>query len=533
MAPFSWGPDDSLVTPLPYSALLGRGFRHASTPSASRVPIPRLRSFKPSRRWSQTWRCAFTNLQYVTQAISALTLESIGEAPDVFAFEDYCKAPTDRFRVHLHALLNGAEYSSGELIPFPIRCGEKSRTLAICRPSDLLVYRIALSRIACDLDRNLHDAVCAQRLSKPGPAWKFRTKKASWTQFTARSLSALAVGRPEMLQVDIEDYYPSVAPHVVSAALKAWGARERDSLHVIALLQGWAAQFGLRGLPIGPTGSALIATSLLATLDEVCERHGLEFTRFMDDMRIFGSSLDSTGVQEALAAAANLLGLRLHPRKTTIVEYAEAKHRVTNRTITSLGSALHRGDVDGLERFSLEYLSRSPGDIELPEFRWILGQATRQHLFSVCELLANTEDLMLIDPKSVGQLFVNTECAVRYGDRLFCALAAGISSPDLELQLLRSVTGIPKGANETSLLLEIATDPERLPPVRAWATKALGLDAGQRRIEELVEDEAQPFFVRRAAVGSLRGLAKCRGLLKHVGHRNPDLAPTCDWATAA
>lgn len=82
-----------------------------------------------------------------------------------------------------------------------------------------------------------------------------------------------------MLTTDVQDFFPSVTPDTLARALLEAGGSAEDAAHAAAMLEGWASR-GYRGLPIGPSASAVLANAVLRPVDDAV---GGPFVRWVDD----------------------------------------------------------------------------------------------------------------------------------------------------------------------------------------------------------------------------------------------------------
>ena len=123
-----------------------------------------------------------------------------------------------------------------------------------------------------------------------------------------------------VVTADIADFYPRIYSHPLENALPVVTAK---SSHINALLRflGQLNQGVSYGLPVGPSGSRLLAELVLSDVDRLLLSEQISFVRFVDDYRIFcGSERDAF---DALAKLANSLfenhGLTLQQHKTKII----------------------------------------------------------------------------------------------------------------------------------------------------------------------------------------------------------------------
>lgn len=130
--------------------------------------------------------------------------------------------------------------------------------------------------------------------------------------------------RTHVLVADISDCYGQIAPDSVREALEDLGITAERANCVSRLLLSIAGPRG-RGLPVGPHPSALLAEAVLGRVDEHLKREGRPWVRYVDDIRIFCSSLrDARRAWLALASfVTERLGLGLNDTKTRILTRSE------------------------------------------------------------------------------------------------------------------------------------------------------------------------------------------------------------------
>lgn len=127
-----------------------------------------------------------------------------------------------------------------------------------------------------------------------------------------------------VVTADIADFYPRVYSHPLENALPVVTAK---SAHINALIRflGQLNQGVSYGLPVGPSGSRLLAELVLSDVDRLLLSEGISFVRFVDDYRIFCAS--EREAYDALAKLANALfenhGLTLQQHKTKILTAGE------------------------------------------------------------------------------------------------------------------------------------------------------------------------------------------------------------------
>jgi len=117
---------------------------------------------------------------------------------------------------------------------------------------------------------------------------------------------------------DVRDCYRSMGPDAVQARLRAIGSPDR----CVTGVEAWARTFadvGLRGLPVGPTASAILADAVLAAGDDALRAFGATHLRWVDDVAIFSSGRrGASAALDTLMAAWEQLGLEPNGTKTGV-----------------------------------------------------------------------------------------------------------------------------------------------------------------------------------------------------------------------
>lgn len=124
---------------------------------------------------------------------------------------------------------------------------------------------------------------------------------------------------------DVRDCYGSMTPDAVASALVRSGASDTGVLRIVEILRGFEER-GVRGLPVGPPPSAVLANAVLASVDRaLAEAAEGPVLRWVDDVIVF-----TTGPRGARRAAASFerslghVGLVPHPAKCRIVDVSSS-----------------------------------------------------------------------------------------------------------------------------------------------------------------------------------------------------------------
>jgi hypothetical protein len=158
-----------------------------------------------------------------------------------------------------------------------------------------------------------------------GPNGQMYDPAYDWLQFTQRSERlARESGTEWVVVADIADFFPRVYIHPVERILaQATGA----SPHAYCLLRhirNWNTLVSY-GLPVGVSGSRIIAEATIDDIDRGLIGAGRRYCRYADDIRIFCTS--ETEARGALEQLARMLfenhGHTLAPAKTDILPAAD------------------------------------------------------------------------------------------------------------------------------------------------------------------------------------------------------------------
>lgn len=130
---------------------------------------------------------------------------------------------------------------------------------------------------------------CSHRLMPQANGALF-SADSGWLDFHQRS--AELSGQEwvtHVLCADIADFYNQAYHHRIENALEAAGVPLPRARNVENMLSSLTAGTS-RGIPVGPTGSAVLAEASLADVDAFLQRKKIVHTRFVDDFRIFSPS---------------------------------------------------------------------------------------------------------------------------------------------------------------------------------------------------------------------------------------------------
>jgi hypothetical protein len=181
-------------------------------------------------------------------------------------------------------------------------------------PAGAARYREAVRPLAGRIERSLGPEVFAVRAIPRGSGWELRPwgpARAAWRWTLRRAIRGATPGT-SFAVADVRDCYASISPGTIGAVLGP------EAAHAITVLRH-LHDLGVRGLPVGPDASAILANALLGRLDRAVLRAGASHVRWVDDFVVWGAAEDVRRSLAALAAAAAEMGLDLHPDKTRVL----------------------------------------------------------------------------------------------------------------------------------------------------------------------------------------------------------------------
>lgn len=186
------------------------------------------------------------------------------------------------------------------------------RWLAHLDPVTAAAYTAAVAPLVPAIESALPPIVVANRVAEVRtrpPAIQLE----AWTSARARFralLAGLAADAGAALVADVHDFYGSVAPGVLAGALARVGCGTVDVRRAVAAVRRLNA-YGVRGLPVGPEPSAVLANASLAGVDASLVSAGFRHVRWVDDILVFTS--DAAAAHEALVVLTRALA-RAHLR---------------------------------------------------------------------------------------------------------------------------------------------------------------------------------------------------------------------------
>jgi hypothetical protein len=196
-----------------------------------------------------------------------------------------------------------------------------ARTLTALSAREAHRYTGLVAAVAGVVESELSDRVAAHRLSAyevEPPALHFVPWRVERAAF-GRGLAAMAAAHPCLVFTDVRDCYGAIRPEVVRDALADVGADPVACDGVRGFLRTLEER-GVRGLPVGPAPSAVLANVVLAAADRTLDGWGVPYLRWVDDVVAGTPDRDTAErVIAGLGAALGRVGLALNDSKTRVV----------------------------------------------------------------------------------------------------------------------------------------------------------------------------------------------------------------------
>lgn len=185
-----------------------------------------------------------------------------------------------------------------------------------------LAYLIAEKIEAARMPKDLKIA-CSYRISLSEDG-DFFEKKQFYTDFIEKS-NELANKYEFVLKTDITDFYNQIYIHRLQNAIETADASlfeiSNEIEHFLLKLNSNSS----KGIPVGPGASIIFSEALMIDIDNFISNKGFEFTRYVDDIRVFSHSkkdLDKL-LEELTKYLYEQHRLNLSSSKTEIIPIAD------------------------------------------------------------------------------------------------------------------------------------------------------------------------------------------------------------------
>lgn len=199
-----------------------------------------------------------------------------------------------------------------------VRQAGTERSFALLDAQTRARYIHLVARSADAIESHLAPAVLANRVAASGldpPELRLRPWRLERRLFAARLADLVSRrGAIAIAFADVRRCYASISPSIVGRTLRLAGIGTADDIEdLLTALE----HVGVRGLPVGPDASAVLANVVLAPVDRALREAGIDHLRWVDDVVLSGP--DPEAAVSTLRHALGRIGLRLNERKTRIV----------------------------------------------------------------------------------------------------------------------------------------------------------------------------------------------------------------------
>jgi hypothetical protein len=201
------------------------------------------------------------------------------------------------------------------------KAGGGIRTLTVLGPRDLRRYEAAVAALLPTVERFLGDVAVANRSRPVAGGLRLEPWSRARDRYRRRIASAATGPFRAAFVGDVRDCYGSITHGEVARALRRLGAHEVGVRTLVETLRGFEER-GVRGLPVGPQPSAVLANAVLAPVDRaVAGAVDGPVLRWVDDIVAF--AIDGQGARRAAEVFERTLaelGLVPHEGKSMTID---------------------------------------------------------------------------------------------------------------------------------------------------------------------------------------------------------------------
>jgi Reverse transcriptase (RNA-dependent DNA polymerase) len=203
----------------------------------------------------------------------------------------------------------------------PVRKPGRVRWLVRLDEPAAAAYAALVARVAPIVERSLSPAAIANRVvgvSDDPPAIHLEAWARARDRFRDASREIVS-GAGAVVKTDVRACYASISAEVVGRSLERIGCDDGSVRPIVSALRAFAER-GIRGLPIGPEASAVLANAVLARVDEALERADVRHLRWVDDVVAFTARpQEAERVLRVVGSALAELGLAPAREKTRVI----------------------------------------------------------------------------------------------------------------------------------------------------------------------------------------------------------------------
>jgi len=459
--------------------------------------------------------------------------------PDVLMHEDDLGHPESLILAAADRVDGAALHEPATVVPVP-KSPFFPRNAANLSLTDRLAYHAVVLNAAPVVDAQLSDSVFSARTSNDGKSL-LKNGRDCWLAWRRAVIAELSVDSPYMVATDITAFFDFVKHELLLPELRDSGVDQRviDSLR--RMLREWASAPNT-GIPQGPDVSRVLGNFYMASVDHVMDGiEGVRYFRFMDDVRIVGSSrAEVIAALQTLDQECRRRGLALSSKKTELHHGLEAIESMAEAELDAVQYAFDARDDDDedLRNELASLFERALNDDGTVKTRWarfslsrLFRLRDRSVLDRVLDSLENLAPLGDLVPRYLYPWMRQERVKSRI--TAFLLDKERNTSAYLSTWLLAAMLDNPDDLSVewVDYARPIALDRARPSFHRSIAINCLALGRQSRdldAIRDLVRHEHDPEIVRAA----LTALRRVNRLSKDVGEasrRHPGLLDTVEY----
>lgn len=317
--------------------------------------------------------------------------------PDILRYEDLLTESARpwliseaRLRVEAPELIEPPEQVLNPKTPF------LSRNSVMLSLPDRIAYHAAVLPVLELSDPLLPDSVYSARPS-PDSGYMLLKGRDQWLRWRRANLTLIDEGLEWMVKTDLTSFFDFVQHRQLLADLQRLGIPEVSHDALRRMLRKWERSPG-GGIPQGPDASRVLGNLYLLEVDQEMQSDRWAYTRFLDDIRVFGRT--RRNVVDGMAALQEAVGRRgnvLSSDKTVMLKGDHARDDLTDDRLDAIEYGLRatgdRSSARDLRALLRDALGGSPKiDLRAVRFSlWRLRELGDRH--AVPTVLTNLEEL--------------------------------------------------------------------------------------------------------------------------------------------
>lgn len=158
-------------------------------------------------------------------------------------------------------------------------------------PLETIAYTALVHSISCDIEKarpaKVERKACSYRIQLGNGI--FFGGGTGYSDFTEQSFT-LSKDNEFVLTTDIVDFYNQIYVHRLRNAIESVNSELSEIAWAIEHFVSRLNRSISRGIPVGPTASHILAEAILLDVDQFISGCGFNFTRYVDDYRIFSNN---------------------------------------------------------------------------------------------------------------------------------------------------------------------------------------------------------------------------------------------------